>query len=102
MNEVYENRLRWNHVKPCDECVGMVAMGPHEHLGAHVYARIDGRIIGPLLVIDVGGDDWGGQVLELSFEQWHELGLPERPIAVTVYADSAGAKNWYGRRCRVD
>lgn len=53
MERVYENRLAWGHVQPCEECVGMVALLDREHVGKQVYlVRDGGPVEGPFLVVD--------------------------------------------------
>jgi len=92
MEEVYENRLHWNQVQPCDECVGMVAMLDCERIGDKVWLRYDDRVSGPFLTIDCADKkdlpEIGRRriVVELSYEIWHELGFPERPVPMTVLA----------------
>jgi len=51
---VVANRLAWGHIKPCSECVGVIAVLDCERLGDLAYLRVSGRegLIGPLQVVD--------------------------------------------------
>ena len=39
MERVYTNRLSWNHVEPCEECIGMIAVLDREHIGKRAWLR---------------------------------------------------------------
>lgn len=53
MERVYANRLRWNHVEACEECIGMVALLDRQHVGERVFLQRPGHDPeGPFLVVD--------------------------------------------------
>lgn len=79
-DEVYANRLRWGHVQPCAECIGMVALLDRETVGELVYLQREGAAAeGPFLVIDCAG-------------RAHRAALVKRGWAVDV--DWATAERW--------
>lgn len=56
MEQVYRNRLLWNHVEPCPECIGMMAVKDCKQLGALAYISLirgsTTEITGPYLIVD--------------------------------------------------
>jgi len=90
MKTVYGNRLAMGHVKPCRECAGFVALIDCDDLGRKVWLKHDGRVIGPLLAVDCAARAdlptirERRIVAEFSYETWHQLGFPERPVPVTI------------------
>lgn len=92
MAEVYANRLAWNHVTPCAECVGQIALLDCGHLGAHAYLTIAENVSGPYLVVDCAAtqDRAALEARKLVGEVDHataaRLGMLGGPLAdVTVF-----------------
>ncbi len=53
MEAVYANRLKWDHVEPCPDCIGMVALLDRANVGRQVYIVRPGHPPeGPYLVVD--------------------------------------------------
>ncbi len=91
MDEVFENRLAWGHVQPCELCVGMVALLDREMVGELVYLQRPGyEVEGPFLVIDcaAAGDranlvrrGWAVDVDWATAQRW---GM-RKPVPVKVW-----------------
>ena len=76
MQEVYKLRLQWNQVEPCPKCVGMLAVENTELLGYHGYIKLpNGKIIGPVLVVDVGEFITPNRIAEINYELAMKLGM---------------------------
>ena len=56
MRQVYLNRIAMGQIRPCPECVGLVAMRYPEDLGRKVWIRYDGVLYGPFLVVDCAAE----------------------------------------------
>ena len=93
MEQVYANRLLWGHVKPCQECVGLVAMLDREDVGRKVWLRYNGQIYGPFLDVDCANPkdlEWLARhhrVVEVSGEQAQAWGMVG-PVFMEVYMET--------------
>lgn len=72
------------------DVVGYVAMLEVKDMGRIVCITANGRTVGPLQVADVAGRDVRerlrerGWVVDIDWDEWQALGLPKRPMLVTV------------------
>ena len=95
MPEVYTNRLTWQQIEPCPECLGNVAVLDKELLGQKLWLTLDGITYhGPYLIADCAAQqDYAhlkakNLVVELSYKTWQELGLPRDLVSITItYVD---------------
>jgi hypothetical protein len=69
MQRVYLNRLSWRHVRPCRECLGMVALENWRHQGERIWLQRPGfPAEGPYLVVDSGRFLTPGRILEVDWQ----------------------------------
>jgi len=81
MERVYANRLSWQHVTPCQECIGYAALIDREHIGKRVWIQRRGHAAeGPFLVVDCAAKqdvaliNQRRRVVEVDYEtamRWH-------------------------------
>jgi hypothetical protein len=83
---VVANRLRWGHIEPCPDCVGVIAVLDCARLGERAYLRVPDRadLIGPLLIVDCAArQDYArlqrrGLIAEVDAPLARELGMWRR------------------------
>ena len=86
MDEVYLNQLAMNHITPCSECVGRIAVMNCNHLDERVYIIVDNEIIGPLHTVDCANSkdrkrlERRGLIAELDFKLAEKLNTIGKPI----------------------
>ena len=113
MDTVEANRLRWNHITPCPECVGRVALLDCGRLDERVWIGVPGRgIVGPVHVVDCGAAhdvsalQAKGFAVDLGYELAVRLGVVDAPLGgVTVWkahprrgwAADPRPRSWDGR-----
>ena len=89
METVYQNRLAWEQITPCPECVGQVALRDGGDIGRKVWLRFRGVVYGPFLVVDCAAPrnraqmDRQGRVVEMSYPWARRLGM-NGPLPVEV------------------
>lgn len=65
MDIVIDSRLKFDHIEPCDECVGYVAMLRFGDVNRKVWLQIDEwRVEGPFHVVDAAATKHVGMLLE--------------------------------------
>jgi len=106
MDTVEANRLRWNQVTPCPECLGRVALLDCGRLDERVWLTVPGQgIVGPVHVTDcaaahhVPGLEERGFAVDLEYDLAVRLGVVDAPVdGFTVWA--ADPEWWARRRVR--
>lgn len=90
MNRVYNYRIGVKDISPCPECIGNIALLDEKDINKRAWIIYDGRLIGPLLVIDCAmvadksrliKDKW---VVDLSYELAEQLDVTWKTVKVTV------------------
>ena len=88
---VYNNRIKYQQVQPCPECIDMVAVLDKEMLGHKLWFSLDGQTFyGPMLIVDCAAEaDYArlkakNLVVELSYQMWQQLKLPRDLVPITI------------------
>ena len=90
MEEVYTNRIAYQHVTPCVECIGMIAVLDCQYLNKLAWLKVNNKLLGPLLIVDCAAQhDYKrllqrGLVAEIDYMNAMKLNM-NGPLAVTVY-----------------
>lgn len=72
MQMVYDNRIKYDQIEPCVDCIDYVAVIDCNNLNKKVWIEKDAQIYGPYLVIDCASDKHvmlENLILEVSYEQ---------------------------------
>lgn len=88
MAEVYQNRLAWEQVAPCQDCLGYLAVEDCTQIGNWAYVvRLKHVVAGPYLVTDCGKFHTKGRIAEVDYQtavNWQMLNGPLDDVRIVI------------------
>lgn len=91
MQIVYDNRIKYDKIEPCADCIDYVAVMDCNNLNKKVWIEKDAKIYGPYLAIDCADKKHiaslraRNRILEVSYEQAMQWKMNAPLSGITIY-----------------